>query len=840
VVNRSRWLDGYDVAYVPGWDTHGLPIEHLALSQSGLSRHADPMEIRRRSREFALRHVATMTEEFRRLGVLGDWEHPYRTLDPAYEAAEVRVFGQMYRQGLIQRRLRSVLWCPVCETALADAEIEYSPEESPSLYVGFPLVDRGHLPADTWAVIWTTTAWTLPMDEAVAVHPDLAYEAVPTARGHLLLARGRAEEALAAMGLSRQGEGPVVRGRDLEGLTARPPFGRHPVPIVLGNHVTEDEGTGLVHTAPGHGAEDFEVGQHYGLAVRVGVDGAGRMTAEAGPFAGLDWRQVEGPVVEALSSQGVLLAAHRLVHEYPHCWRCKGPVLFRATEQWFCTLDPLREKLKEAVHQVRWEPPWGEERMAAMLAGRDDWCISRQRVWGLPIPVLWCRRCHTPVVTEQTIEHLSALFAREGADVWFGGDPGRLTPPGLRCPSCQGDQFDPDPDTLDVWFDSGSSQAAVLQDPRYGLHWPADLYLEGTDQFRGWFNLSMITSVATQGKAPFRQLLCHGFVVDGEGRKMSKSLGNGIDAMEAVEERGADVLRLWAVSADFTADTRLSPQILDQVGDAYRKLRNTLRFLLGNLWDFDPSTHAVAPSHLGPLDRWALGRLAQVAKETVDDYRALRLHAVYRRLYAYATVDLSARYLDMRKDVLYAEAPDSPRRRSAQTALYTIAGWLIRLLLPVVPFTAEEAWEHLPHLPQDPPYVQMTEWPSLPPVGPEDQAYRAGEALLSVRDQALAALESMRLAGEVGAGLDASLFLRLPEELASHARALEEDVSSYFGVSQVTWEVEPGPAQVSAARASGKKCVRCWRVLPEVEADGELCRRCREVVRVRAVAPRQG
>lgn len=841
VVNRSRWLEGYDVHYVPGWDTHGLPIEHLALAQVGLSRDADPREIRRISREFALGHIRDMTGQFERLGVLGDWGNPYRTLDASYEAAEIRVFGAMYGKGLIERGLRSVLWCPSCETALADAEIEYGPEDSPSLYVAFPVTSQGRLPDGSRIVIWTTTAWTLPSDEAVAVHPDLVYEAVPTEKGPLVLAAPRAEEALQAMGLRRTGEGPRFAGRELgpEGMAVRcrPPFRDHDVPVVPAEYVTAEDGTGLVHTAPGHGAEDFETGRRYRLPVVVGVDAKGRLTDVAGDLAGLPWQKAEPRILEVLQGQGVLLGHARFSHEYPHCWRCKGPVLQRATEQWFCTLAPLKNALDGAVHSARWVPAWGEERLAQMLAGRDDWCISRQRVWGLPIPVLWCEECGDPVVTPETIGHIADVVRREGADAWFAGERARFVPPDFKCPGCGHGDFRLDPDTLDVWFDSGSSQAAVLRNPDFGLKWPADLYLEGPDQFRGWFNLSMITAVASYGATPFETLLSHGFVTDGEGRKMSKSLGNGIEPGDILRTRGADILRLWAVGADFTADTHVSEAILTQSGDAYRKIRNTLRFLLGNLGGFDPSEAWIRDGGLerraSPLDRWALARLAEVASQTREDYLALRLHAVYQRLYEYAAVDLSARYLDMMKDRLYAEAPGSPERRTTQAVCWTIAQSLVRLLAPIIPFTAEEAYADLPRTPDMPGRLVCAEWLRLPEVDFSDPRGRAARDLLPLRERALNALEKARAQGLIGSGLDAALVMRPTPEARGLAQQLGTDLTPFFGVSQVEIVAEGGEGtDLAVKRADGEKCMRCWRVLPGVipYPQGALCARCHSVV----------
>lgn len=840
IVVRARLLEGYDVPYVPGWDTHGLPIEHRALAKLGIDRHGETaLEVRRVSREFALSHVQAMTEQFRRLGVLGDWDHPYRTLDRSYEAAEVRVFGDLYAKRLIVRGLRSVFWCPSCETALADAEIEYGPERSPSLYVAFPLTVHGDLPADTLAVIWTTTAWTLPADEAVAVHPDLEYEVVPTDRGPVLLASARAEAALAAMGLTRLGTGPTRFGRDLVGLRARPPFGDHDVPILAAMHVTAEDGTGLVHTAPGHGSEDFELGRHHNLPVRVVVDESGHMTQESLEFAGLAWDEAEEPVRRALLARQVLMADEQFVHEYPHCWRCKGPVLFRATEQWFCTLDPLRQALDQAVRQAHWVPAWGEERMAIMLAGRDDWCISRQRVWGLPIPVLWCQACRTPVVTDRTIDHIAGVFAREGADAWFVGPASRMWPPDLSCPACGNMSFDLDPDTLDVWFDSGSSQAAVLG--HGDLPWPADLYLEGTDQFRGWFNLSLITAVAGKGGAPFKNVLCHGFVLDGEGRKMSKSLGNGIDPQDLTTRRGADVVRLWATSTDFTADTRLSEQIMDQVADAYRKLRNTLRFLLGAVADFPADAPMPEPSAFRAIDRYALDRHMSVHRQVVEAYGSLKLHAVYQTLYPYAVVDLSAFYLDLLKDRLYTFAPDDPQRRAAQWVLRRILIDLIQDLSPILPFTADEAWQYLPKADAMPERVVFSQWSNHEGVWPESLTppeHDAWTVALEMRELVLASLENSRRQGEIGASSDAAVRIAASpgdQAVLFHLSAAEQE--EFFQAAAVTLSAAPiGEAtSVTVQPASGRRCERCRvvrRELSDLTVVPALCDRCRRVLSV--------
>ena len=851
VVVRYASMAGYDAPYVPGWDTHGLPIERKALEVLGVDRRAiAPVELRNHCRAYALEQIENQRRQFRRLGVLGDWEHPYLTLEPEYEAKQVEVFGEMARRGYIYRSLYSVYWCPVDETALAEAEIEYREKTSPSIYVAFPVVDgRGRLPAGARLVIWTTTPWTIPANLAIAVHPDARYVAVDTERGPLVVAEPLVERVLQAAGLEERGRTGPWTGAELEGVTYRHPLFDRTSPVVLAEHVTMEEGTGLVHTAPGHGQEDFEVGRRYGLPVLSPVDDRGRFTEEAGPFAGLFYADANPAITRALAEAGALLAEGTIRHQYAHCWRCRQPVIFRATTQWFASVEGFRQQALEAIEGVRWIPEWGRERIRNMVADRGDWCISRQRAWGVPIPVFYCEDCQRPVITDETIRAVADLFRREGSNAWFLREAREILPEGFRCPHCGSARgFRKETDIMDVWFDSGSSHAAVLE-TREELTWPADLYLEGSDQHRGWFQSSLLTAVATRGRAPYRAVLTHGFVVDGEGRKMSKSLGNVVDPQDVIQRYGADVLRLWAVSSDYRGDVRISEDILRQMAEVYRKIRNTLRFLLGNLGDFDPARDAVAYADLPELDRWALARLAQLVERVRKAYDEYQYHLLYHAIHNFCVLDLSAFYLDVLKDRLYASRRDEPARRAAQTVLYQLARTLTLLLAPVLCHTAEEVWSHLPRMQGDPDSVHLALMPE-PPAGWRDEDLLARyELLLAVRDDVNRALEQARRQGVVEVAAQARVKLAPPPGEA--ARLLErylEQLPELFLVSEVALvPAAEGPVTAGgtavpglgvAVEASGHpRCARCWRYVPDVGADPghpELCRRCAAVVAERS------
>ncbi|MDA8064979.1 MAG: isoleucine--tRNA ligase [Thermaerobacter sp.] len=829
VVNKFATLDGHDAPFVPGWDTHGLPIELKALGSLGRDhRTVDPLELRQRCREFALKYIGIMTGQFQRLGVRGDWDHPYITLDPGYEAEQIRVFGEMYRRGFVYKGLRTVHWCPSCETALAEAEIEYSSHTSRAVFVGFPVHDgRGLLPPGARVVIWTTTPWTLPANQAVAVHPDMLYRLVETEQGErLLLGEPRAQQALREMGRTARAVVGEWRGRELVGVRLDHPFQPRQVPVVPGEHVTTEEGTGCVHTAPGHGMEDFELGRRFGLPISSPVDERGRFTDEAGDeLAGCDLETGGARVVEELSRHGALLGEERITHQYPHCWRCHGPIFFRATDQWFASVAGFREGLLAAVEKVRWIPAWGRERMRNMVADRSDWCISRQRVWGVPIPAFYCTACGGVVVTVESVVAVAQLFLREGSDAWFRREAGEILPAQFSCPECGAASFRKETDIMDVWFDSGSSHAAVLR-KRPELSFPADLYLEGSDQFRGWFNSSLSTAVATRGEPPYRAVLAHGFVVDGAGRKMSKSLGNVVYPGAVVEQYGADVLRLWVVSSDYQADLRVSDQILKQLAEVYRKLRNTLRMLLANLRDFDPERDTVAYEALPEIDRWALHRLETVARRVGEAYRGYSYHVLYQVLHNFCTVDLSAFYINVLKDRLYCSLPDDPGRRSAQTVFRQLAWDLNLMIAPVLTHTAEEVWGHLRRS-DDPPSVQMLYWPQ-PREGFLDQDLaQRWDRLLGVRERVLKALEEARSAKLIGDSLEAQVRLTPPREEAELLAAYRDQLAEVFIVSGVRLEAG-GEPQVRVERAPGEKCGRCW-IRSEAVEEG-VCPRCRRVM----------
>lgn len=832
VINKYQTMKGRRTPYVPGWDTHGLPIERAVLTRMGLSAAPpDPVALRAACRAYARDFIAIMTDEFRRLGVRADWDRPYATLDKAYEAEEIRVFGQMYDEGLILKDFKSVNWCPECETALAEAEIEYKEVTSHSLFVAFPVTRaEGPLEEADRVLTWTTTAWTLPANRAVALHPDATYVRAQGPEGPVVLGERAYLRLREDLGL-----GAVLQrfpGRAAEGVRVGHPVFDVDVPLILGEHVTEDEGTGAVHTAPGHGEEDFEIGRRYGLDVIVPVDGKGVFTKEAGPFEGIPIGQAYAGIVDHLARRGRLVRELPIRHQYPHCWRSKGPVIFRATEQWFFSISKLRPKLLEAIGEVGWVPGWGAIRMTRMTEDRGEWCISRQRVWGLPIPALYCVGCGHVVVKEAT-DTIASRFAREGSDIWWTDPAEGFLPAGFRCPLCGGTRFRKETDTLDVWFDSGSSHLAVLNG-REGLHWPADLYLEGSDQFRGWFNSSLTTGVAVRGSAPYRTVLAHGFITDDLGDKMSKSRGNTVAPEELMSRYGADILRLWATSSDFKADVTVSHAILDQVAEGYRKIRNTLRFVLGNLNGVDPD--APVPAERPLVERYIASRTGDLVRRVDEAYRSYDFHLVYHHLLNFASVDLSSFYMDVRKDLLYTGHPRDPERLAAQKTLEAIGRALLAMVAPILTFSAEDAWGYFPKRRDDPPTVQLLSFPADDAFPRDGEAEALFDLLLPVRQVVLKALETARASKEIGSGLDAAVTLEAGPDLLPVLLEREDLLETLCVVSDVKVVASGTGRGVSArvARAPGEKCQRCWRVLPEVGTHTgypDLCLRCADVVR---------
>jgi len=851
LVVRSRCLAGNDAPYRPGWDCHGLPIELQVDRDLGAAKKdMTPVAFRRACRAYAEKFVAIQRQEFERLGILGEWDAPYLTMAPAYQAAIVRQLAEFAQKGLVYKAKKSVHWCISCRTALAEAEVEYDEQhESPSIDVRFALADgdkdtlAARHPAlagrNVFAIVWTTTPWTLPANLALAFHPeaDYAFHPVDGTNDVYLIATALREAAQARWkGPRLLAELAQAKGRSFEGIRFHHPWIDRNAPGVLGDYVTLDAGTGVVHTAPGHGWDDYLTGVRYGLDIYCPVDEAGRFLPDVAGFAGQKVFDANPRIIDLLGERGALVWAGRQVHSYPICWRCKNPIVFRATPQWFIGLDQggLRQQTLEAIARVRWYPAWGEERIRNMIATRPDWCISRQRLWGVPIPAFYCRGCGTALLSAEIVRHVAGIFERESADAWYERDAKTLLPPGFACPSCGGDAFDKERDILDVWFDSGSSHAAVLGQ-RPDLPWPADVYLEGSDQHRGWFHSSLLIGVGTRGSAPYRQVITHGFTLDTEGRKMSKSLGNVVDPQKIVESQGAEILRLWVAMVDYREDMRISEEMLKRIAEAYRKIRNTCRYLLSNLFDFDPARHAVAEADIEELDRYALARHRQFVGRVREAYTAYEFHVVYHQLVQYCAVDLSAFYLDVLKDRLYCEPPDGSRRRSAQTALHRVVLDLARLMAPVLPFTADEVW---PLIPGASGSVHAARFPDAEP---DDDALLARWArLLEVRAAVTKVLEEARAAKQIASGLEAFVEIGgTAEDLAAlrryeaQGRVFPGNLANFFIVSRVGLAESAGPLSISVSRATGSKCERCWTFSEQVgrlAVHPGVCERCAPVL----------
>ncbi len=842
IVVKSKAMQGYQTPFVPGWDCHGLPIERAVFKEIKKRKdEVDPVEVRKKCRAYAKKWVETQKEEFIRLGVIGDWENPYITMDPRYQADIVRELGKFFEKGLVYRAKKPVYWCPSCVTALAEAEIEYWEEKSPSIYVAFKVrePERKGLPEDSFLVIWTTTPWTLPANVAVAVNPELTYSVFKTQKGSFVVAKELLEDFKEKTDL----EGEVVKelkGEELEGLTYSHPFIEREGKVVTADYVASDTGTGLVHIAPGHGEEDYQVGLKYNLPVLVPVDDYGRFTNEAPQWLrGKKIWEGNREIIEKLREEGNLLFAGEITHSYPHCWRCKGKVIFRATPQWFIAMDKgnptLREVALREIEKVKWIPQWGKTRIKNMVESRPDWCISRQRIWGVPIAAFYCKKCGEVIYSREIAERVAQIFERESADAWYTRSPEELLPPGFKCPKCGGEEFEKETDILDVWFDSGSSHGAVLE-RRPELRWPADLYLEGSDQHRGWFQASLLEACGTRGRAPYLSVLTHGFTLDEKGYKMSKSLGNVISPLEVIKEFGADILRLWVASENFTEDVRISKNILKSVSDAYRKIRNTIRFMLGNLYNFNPE-EALSYQELHEIDRWALNRFYQLAGEVVKDYQEYRFNRIFRRLYEYCSNELSAIYLDISKDFLYCEHPSSKRRRSSQTAIYRILQGLLTLIAPILSFTAEEAYSHLPGREKESVFLE-----EFPPSCEEldREILNRWDKLIRVKAVVNKALEEARRQELVNHPLEASVKVYAQGELYDLLKEYEGELPFTFITSQArVLPIEGAPAgavedeetlegvKVVVERAEGQKCPRCWMYAQLVDG---VCPRCKEVL----------
>lgn len=852
IVVRYKNMSGFRSEYIPGWDTHGLPIERKALQKLGVDKsEVSPTELRRHCREFALHYMGTQRDQFKRLGVLGDFDNPYLTMQPEFEARQVQVFGEMAKKGYIYKGLKPVYWCSECGTALAEAEIEYAQDDCYSIYVKFPVKDDRGLFAGLGLdksrvsfVIWTTTTWTLPGNLAICLGPKYEYCLVHAGEEYFVIARELIEPTMKAAKLEDYEIVGKFTGSELERIVCAHPFLPRDSLVIVGEHVTLESGTGCVHTAPGHGVDDFEVcvNSYPELKIIVPVDDKGILTAEAGEFEGLDTKSANKAIAKKLEETGLLFAMQKIVHQYPHCWRCKNPILFRATEQWFCSIDAFKEDTIKAIDNVRWIPDWGRGRITNMVRDRSDWCISRQRIWGVPIPIFYCEKCGKEHVDDSSIEAVSKLFAEKGSDAWFVTEAADILPKGTACVKCGGTEFRRETDIMDVWFDSGCSHTAVL-DARENLSWPADLYLEGADQYRGWFQSSLLTSVAMgRGSAPYKTACTHGWVVDGDGRKMSKSIGNGIEPRKIVERNGADILRLWVASSDYHSDIRISDEILKQLSESYRKIRNTARYILGNISDFNPETDMVPTEKMLELDRWALLRLSDMTERVKAAYDNFDFHIVFHDIHNFCTIDLSNFYLDVIKDRLYVESTTGPLRRSAQSAMYIILRDLTMLLAPVLCFTAEEIWQLIP---ADKNFeAESVMYNSLPTERRLTESTAFSEKwgrLVAARDDVNKALEIARGQKLIGKALEASVTLVCEGELYDFFERLD-NLAEIFIVSQA--QVEKGSGGefsgdfeglfVNVARARGEKCERCWTFSESVSQDAEhptLCARCAGVIR---------
>jgi isoleucyl-tRNA synthetase len=855
MVVKSKTMAGFRAPYVPGWDCHGLPIEtQVEKELGGKKGSVPPGEFRRMCREFASRYVDQHRRDFKRLGVLGQWEDPYLTMSPQYEATIADAFVTFLEKGYVYRGLRPVYWCIVDSTALAEAEVEYEDHSSPSIWVKFavePGAAAEKLGPSVSAVIWTTTPWTLPHNRALAFHPDYDYVVTETSAGALLLAADLVGPTLDSLKLEARSVRGPWKGKDLAELKFRHPFLDLIVPAVLADYVTLDQGTGIVHTAPGHGVEDFQTGQKYGIEAYAPIDGQGRYLEGLPEYKGKTVFEANPIVVTLLRDRGALLGEQKLSHSYPHCWRCHNPVIFRATEQWFIDLDApgrdgssIRSRALAEIEKVKWTPEWGGERMRSMIADRPDWCVSRQRFWGVPLVILYCTKCGKQF-DDYTVLHalVREWFTREGADAWFTHPVEELLPAGTRC-SCGASIWRKETDILDVWFDSGSSHLAVLDRLDAGgqkLPWPADMYLEGPDQFRGWFHSSMLVGVAVRNGSPYRHVLTYGWAVDEKDVPMSKSLGNAVLPAEMSEQWGADLLRLWVNSQAYTSDFRMSNNVMTQLSEAYRKLRNTFRFALGNLAGFDPARDSVPDAELEELDRWMLTRTAALVSDCRKWYDAFEFHRVYHALYDFAVVDLSAFYFDLLKDRLYTFAPRNRARRSAQTAVYRIASALLRLTAPILAFTSEEIWKHFPRGTGDPESVHLALFPAAEELGAPLEAAKAAnwEKLLAVRTEVLRALESARNAKTISGALEAKVVLHAAQDLFPLLEQYKSWLPALFIVSQVELHAAaPADEQksdslpglsVAVQRADGAKCERCWNYSTHVGENADyptVCERC--------------
>ncbi len=840
---RYKNMSGFCAPFVPGWDTHGLPTELKARAKAGVSSSdaISDVELRQICRDFALGYLDDQRNQFRRLGAIGDWENPYITLTKDFEATQIEIFSEMAQKGYIYKGLKPVYWCPECKTALAEAEIEYAEDPCFSIYVKFPVCDDlgkisalGVDPAKTYFVIWTTTTWTLPGNVAVCVGPEFNYCVIKSGEEFYIMAEELYKSAFEAAGIEDYEVVAEIKGSELEYIKTRHPFLDRESLVIVGDHVTLESGTGCVHTAPGHGVEDYDVCRNYPeIPIIVPVDADGRLTEEAGQFSGLLTDEANKPIAQHLDSLGLLFGLKKIIHQYPHCWRCKNPVLFRATNQWFCSVDDFKADAVAAINDVQWIPAWGKDRITSMVQDRKDWCISRQRRWGVPIPIFFCKDCGEPYIDKAAMDAVAALFREEGSDAWFTHSAEEMIPAGAKCSKCGCTSFDKERDIMDVWFDSGVTHAAVCK-ARPNLTWPADLYLEGADQYRGWFQSSLLTSVAAFGKAPYKSVLTHGWVVDGEGKKMSKSLGNGIDPQEVVDQYGADVLRLWVASSDYHVDIRISKEILKQLSEAYRKIRNTARYILGCINDFNPDTDSVAIDDLMPIDKWAINKLNELIVKVKNGYDTYEFHQVYHAIHNFCVVDMSNFYLDVLKDRLYTEKADSATRRAAQTTIYIILDAMTRMIAPILAYTSDEIWKYMPHRSDaDAECILFNEMPSVIDIKLEENFIADWDKIHDLRDTVKKQLEVAIKDKMIKTSLEASVTLSASGAEYDFIKFVEDELAAAFIVSEVNVVNSDGELCVTVAKAEGEKCERCWcfsKTVGENSNHPTLCARCAGVI----------
>lgn len=859
-INKSKAMEGKRIIYIPGWDNHGLPIESAIIKKNSLNRKKMSItEFRNACRKFAGDYVDIQREQFKRLGVLGDWENPYLTMDPEFEACEVRVFGEMYKKGCIYKGLKPVYWCPHDETALAEAEVEYQTDPCDSVYVRFRVTednDRGRLSevcdlSRTYFIIWTTTIWTLPGNLAIALNPDVNYSVVEAGGSFYIVAKELVEKTMVAGGITEYRILANLLGHELEFVKTRHPFLDRDSVVLLADYVTTDSGTGCVHTAPGFGVDDCKTCTKHGIETIVPVDDRGYQTSDAGKYAGLRYDKSNLAILADMKESGALFAHEQIEHEYPHCWRCKEPVIFRATPQWFCSVDSFKDAAVAACEQVQWLPAWGLDRITQMIRERADWCISRQRHWGLPIPVFYCSGCGRPVCTPETTEAVATLFAGRGSNSWYETEAADILPRGFSCPFCGGTQFTKETDTLDCWFDSGVTHFAVLENGGYhpawpkDIKWPADMYLEGADQYRGWFQSSLLTAVGARGSgAPYRTVLTHGWTVDGEGHAMHKSLGNTIVPEDMIKKYGAELVRLWAASSDYRADVRVSDAIFKQLSEVYRKIRNTARILLANLGDFDPEADMVNTSDMDELDKWILAGLDELISECKRAYDTYEFHIVYHAVNNFCTINLSKLYIDITKDRVYTSAKNSPGRRSAQSAMFLILSALTRLIAPIISFTAEEIWQAMPHIrAENKLSVFLNRLPEATYISGFEDRYEVWNRLFDLRDDVMKALELARADKLIGKSLDAKVIIYTgDEETYALLESFSDRLSTVFIVSEAKLSQNKAPdgafadtmsgISVLVAPADGEKCDRCWMYSEDGEhiEDGFVCSRCLSVI----------